>query len=60
MFSNHVGLRDSNKAKVLAIFEAFCIFSHSFRGELILERDLLNAISWVNSSTLSPCKFQFF
>lgn len=37
MFSKHVGIIDSNKVDVLAIFEAVRIFSSSFNGSLFGE-----------------------
>lgn len=37
MFSNSVGVKDSNKDEVLAILEAVMIFYRSFQGRLIVE-----------------------
>lgn len=57
LFSNGVGIGDSNEAEVLAILEAPRIFSRSLR--LIVLSDSYNAISWVNSSASKPWKLHF-
>lgn len=43
MLSKHVEVRDSNE--VLAILEAFRIYSSLFKDRLIMESDSSNAIS---------------
>lgn len=40
MFSKNVGVRDSNKAEVLAILEALWIISACFQVSLLVEKDL--------------------
>ena len=60
VFSESVGVRDSNEAEVLAILEALRIFSRSLQGRLIVGSDSSNGISWVMNSTVKPWKFQFF
>lgn len=47
MFPKHVGERDSEEAKVLAILEALYPYSCASQEELILENDSLNAVTWV-------------
>lgn len=59
MFSKHVGVRDSNEAKVLAILEALRLLSRYFMEVLIMESDSSNAIAWVSNRRVSPWRFQF-
>ena len=59
MFSKHVGIKDSNKAKVLANLEALHIYCIAYQHSLIVESDLRNAISWVKYSR-GPWKMQFY
>lgn len=47
LFSNPMGMKDSNEAEVLAIFEALPIFSRSFQRPLMVESDFVNAITWM-------------
>lgn len=47
MFSENVGVRDSNEPEVLAILEAIRIFTSSFRGSSIMESDSSIVILWV-------------
>lgn len=51
MFSKHVDTMESNKAEVLAILNAL---RFSFHGNLVVESDSLNAISWVSSPSKVP------
>lgn len=60
MFLKHAGVRNSNEAEVLVISKAFWFNNGTFQEKLIVEYDLLYAISWVNSTSLSPWNFQFF
>ncbi|XVF86747.1 hypothetical protein PTKIN_Ptkin18bG0067300 [Pterospermum kingtungense] len=56
-FSKHVGIVDSNEAELLAIREAFILFSTSrwiFVYSLIVESDSKNAVCCVNNSASSP------
>lgn len=46
MFFTSIGVKDSNEAKILAILEASRIYARSFQEFLIVESDLINAISW--------------
>lgn len=66
MFLMHVGVKDSNKAKVMAILEALPIFSSSLQVKLIIRSDSSNDVSSVSSltkgqfsylkvSNVSPC-----
>ena len=48
MFSKHVGICDSNEAEVLAILEALRCFSRNILGDLIVESDSSNAITWTS------------
>lgn len=47
----------TNEAKVLVILEALRIFSSSFLGNLIVESNYSNAISWMKSTNNRPWKF---
>ncbi|XVE50527.1 hypothetical protein DITRI_Ditri01bG0169600 [Diplodiscus trichospermus] len=56
VFSKLVKVADSNLAKVLAIREAFLIFSSSplaTTHRLIIESDLMNAVKWIKNPILS-------
>lgn len=44
MFSISIGVWDSNEAEVMSILEALRIFSHSFKGSLIVESDSSNVV----------------
>ena len=46
VFSKHVGIKDSSEAKVLVILEALRIYYSFYYHNLIMESDLVNAISW--------------
>lgn len=56
MFSNGIGVRDSNEAEVLAILKAMRIFSSSFQGCLIMESDSSSSMSWVSHTESRPWK----
>lgn len=61
MFSKHVSCMESNEAEVVAILEAFQIFSLvSFNENLVVESDSFNAIFWASSSAKFPRRFQFY
>lgn len=67
MFSKRVGVRDSkvaerdsNEACLISHFGSSRIFSGAIHEHLIMERDSLNAISWVNSSVLSLWKMHIY
>lgn len=59
MLSKDVGIKYSNEAEVLAILEALRFFTHSFQGNLMVESDLLNAISRVKNGIIKPWKLHF-
>ena len=59
IFSKHVGIKDSNEAKVLAILEAPRIYRSSYNQALIVESDSANAITWMKAFR-GPWKIQFF
>lgn len=59
LFSKHVGIQDSNEAKILAILEALHIFYSLYQQLLIVESDSSNAISWVTSFNC-PLKLQIY
>lgn len=42
------------------ILEALRIFRQSFADKLVVESDLLNAISWISSHRNFPSRFQFY
>lgn len=46
VFSESVGIRDSNKAKLLSIRRALNISVGLGGGKLVIERDSANAIKW--------------
>lgn len=50
---------ESNKAEVIAILEVLRLSMYSSYYKLIVESDLLNAISWVSFSVVFPWRFQF-
>lgn len=54
MFSKHVGIKDSNKAKVLSILEALHIYCIAYQQSLIVESDLRVKYS------IGPWKMQFY
>lgn len=56
--SKFLDVKDSNGVEVLAILGALKIFSGSFKGQLVVESDSLNAIIGVSSPVLKPWKFQ--
>lgn len=60
MFSESIGIKDSNEAEVLAILEALEIFSRLFQGSLIVESDSYNAISLVTSDKDEPWKLHYY
>ena len=61
LFYKHVRTMKSNEAEVLAILEAVQNFaSSSFNSKLEVERDSLNVISLLSSSTVIPWRFQFY
>lgn len=60
MFSKNIGIKDYSEAEVLAILEALHLFRSNFHGNLVVEIDSTNAISWVSSSSLIPWRFHFF
>lgn len=53
------GVCDSNEAKVLAILESLWCFSRYYHGNLIVESDYSNALSWILNRKAYPLKFQF-
>lgn len=52
MFSTNVSILESNEVNVMAIFEAPQISIPNFHN-LVVEREMMNAISWVSSSAAS-------
>lgn len=58
--SKFLHLKDSNDVEVLAILGAVQIFSGSFKGQLVVESDSLNAIIWGVQPCFKPWKFQVF
>ena len=50
---------ESNKAPVVAFLEVIQILISSFESRVVVERDSLNIISWVSSSTALPWRYQF-
>lgn len=59
MFSNYVGIMESNEVEVLAICEALPIFCCSFHGFLEVKSDSSNATSWVSLMDKGPWGFHF-
>ena len=47
MFSKYVWVCDSNEAEVLVILESLRYFLRHYHGNLIVESDSSNAVSWV-------------
>lgn len=60
MFSKNIGIKEYSEAEVLIILEALRHFRSNFHGNLVVESDSTNAISWVSSSSLIPWRFHFF
>ena len=61
VFSKSIGLADSNMVELLAIKEAFLIFSASDwvnEKELLIETDSRNAAKWVNDPASVPWRFR--
>ncbi|XVE88825.1 hypothetical protein DITRI_Ditri19aG0099600 [Diplodiscus trichospermus] len=61
VFSKSVGVADSNLAEVLAIREAFVIFSYSpwaTAHTLIIESDSMNAVKWIKNPISSPWRIR--
>lgn len=57
MFSKSMGLRDSNLVEVLAIKEAFVIFTNATRFQkfsLWIESDSQNLVMWTNNPKTAP------
>lgn len=60
VLSYDVGCMESNVDEVVTILEALHSFvSACFLALLVVERDSLNAISWVSSFTMFPWRYQF-
>lgn len=53
-------LTSNLEPEILAILEAFRIFSSAFQYRLIMESNSMNAISWVNSMNPSHWKILFY
>lgn len=53
MFSKHAGVKESNEVRL------FWIFSHPFKGMLIVQSDSSNAVFWVSSSDVGSYKISF-
>lgn len=54
MFSEFMGVCDSNEAEVLAILEGLYLFLSRYGGTLIMESDLSDAIAWVFKWKTNP------
>ena len=59
MFSEFMGVCDSNEAEVLAILEGPHLFSSRYGVMLIMVSDSSNAIAWVSKQKINPWKFHF-
>lgn len=55
-----MGVKESNEAEVLAIFEALRLFSRSFQAKLIVESDSSNTVKWASHVDSRPWRFFFF
>lgn len=60
MFSQHVGVCDSNEAGVLAILEALWVFLDSYQNKLIVESDSSNVVVCALNCNPRPWKFQLY
>ncbi|XP_017974604.1 PREDICTED: 14.7 kDa ribonuclease H-like protein [Theobroma cacao] len=61
IFSKSIGVADSNLAELLAIKEAFIIFTSSrWRNDqkLVIECDSSNAVKWINQSHTAPWRMR--
>lgn len=63
MFSTNVmlvSILESNEVNVMAILEAPQISISNFHNDLVVESDMMNAISWVSSSAASLGSSPFY
>ena len=54
MFSQHIGVRDSNETEELVIPAGLRLFSRRFIGFLVMESNSSNAIAWVSNRKSNP------
>lgn len=54
MYNESIGIRDSNEAEIFSIKRVLDIWKLHRRGQLVIERDLTNAIKWAKGQWRHP------
>lgn len=60
MFSNSIGVKDSNEEDMIPIWEALHMFVGVYSVKIVVKNDSSNAINWVSASNRGPWRFHFF